>query len=520
MTKQQKLFLRAKRVVAPLFSFVVATACAKNGFESAAPLADNTSASVGCANFASDFYDQLYKFPQGKSSLPETTAVKAAFVTAATQSPKLAGLRAADADAIATELTSLYQLIAVDSLERLQARSPDEQLSALAALEIGDQTSPEKAELQSRIQAQLAKINSLAQAAGVSCAAPPASQPGTTPAAPGSPAASAPSPSAATLEPQAGTLFAAWKATQPRAVYGALKTMATAYQSCGATQLKSLDRETPDADGVKVIGMHPDGIGKKRVIGSITELLQTNPYLENYRRPDASCFDVTRNSLIYNYGGRPVTSSGIFDIFKSSGSGTNALGTDCSGYIYMSIASAGLRVKKGTPTKAVTINGVTSHMFMNPQANGLTCFDFIPVTTSEPLKSGDIIAKSGHVIMVRDVGADPFGVAAINNVKDCTVANMSVERFNFTVLQDSPYKGGIGIQSSKASDYLPEEPTMVTGLLEIAANVCKAKFGASSQAAHNSNVAITRHSGSADCMNASEIEIAHQSCVANCPATL
>ena len=147
---------------------------------------------------------------------------------------------------------------------------------------------------------------------------------------------------------------------------------------------------------------------------------------------------------------------------------------------------------------------------------GLTCFDYVTFKNNETLKAGDIIAKAGHVVIVQSVGADPFGLNEITQVAQCTLTNMSVARFDFTVLQDSPSKGGVGIQSSKVADYLPEEPVMPDGLLEAAVTACKAKFGTSGLA-KNAKIAVVRHSDSSACMNGSEIKMEHESCVASCP---
>ena len=134
--------------------------------------------------------------------------------------------------------------------------------------------------------------------------------------------------------------------------------------------------------------------------------MRTNPYFKNYSKPSASCFDVTKTPLIYDYGGRPVTTTGLYDLFKNSGSGTAALGTDCSGFVYMAVTSAGLRVKKGTAIKPSLIAGATSSQFTNPQKNGLTCFDYVKFSGRDSLRAGDVVAKNGHVFLPARRGLD------------------------------------------------------------------------------------------------------------------
>ncbi|RYZ76201.1 MAG: hypothetical protein EOP06_31565 [Proteobacteria bacterium] len=268
--------------------------------------------------------------------------------------------------------------------------------------------------------------------------------------------------------------------------------------------------------GIKIVGTHTDGIGSKREISSISSLVTSHPYLKSYKKPNDSCFDVKKSPLIYDYGGRPVTSSGAFDMFKNAGSGTTVLGTDCSGYVYMALATAGLKVKSNMTSRAVLVSGFSSRMYLDPQKNGMTCLDFAKFSGSDSLRPGDIIAKSGHVIIVGSVGKDPFGLANIKSASDCTTKKMATSRFDFTVLQSSPSKGGIGIHSVKASSYLPESEVMTEGLLAHAVNACKAKFG-SALTSKSSVVSIVRHSGSSSCKD-KEVLMERQSCVASCPA--
>ncbi len=506
MTKQRTICLRLSGIALLLSSVLIVLSCAKPGSEGASSLAENAGESVGCKSFESDFYDQLYQFPVAHKSLPSEQDMRAAF-SRSVQGGHLQDLTAGDQVRVSEELTNLYRLLAVDSVQKIgkQNSTDQEKLALLAALEIGDASTPEKEEIQGQIKAEFSKIDQLVGSTGAKCSKAPSN---TAPAIDG-----APSPDIA----KSGTLFSQWKATGPSVLYGALKVMSTAYQSCSAGVMPALDKSTPDVHGVTIVGNHPDGIGLRRLITNIDDVLKSHPYLHNYRKPSSRCYDVTKNLPIYDYGGRPATSTGTFDLFKSSGSGTSALGTDCSGYVYMAIASGGLRVKKSATMKAVAVNGITSTMFTNPQKNGLTCFDYANFKNNDNLKSGDIIAKAGHVVIVQAVGSDPFGIKDIRQESDCLLSNMSLSRFDFTLIQDSPDKGGVGIQSSKAADYLLKETVMPEGLLEAAVTACQAKFGKSA-AAKNQKIAIVRHAGTSECSNGSEVKMAYESCVAACPA--
>ncbi len=507
MTKNESGFwrVRAGFMAAVCSPLIFAAGCARPS-AGATDLANTATDVIGCSSFQNDFFDQLYKFPQEKKSFPNEVEMRSAFAASLAHG-RLSHLSNTDQQRVADALTDLYKLLTVDTIRILgdENANAHAKFSDLAAIDIGDSSTPEKEALQARLHEQLSKIETLAQTSGAPpCAKAPATE----------------SPSMTVSSPAVGTLFSAWKSSHPRAVYGALKTMATAYQSCNITGAPIVDKTTPDIQGIRDLGLGSDGVGHRRLVTSASDVVRTNPYLENYRKPASSCFDVTKTPLIYDYGGRPVTSSGSFDLFHNSGSGTAALGTDCSGFVYMAFATSGLRIKKGTPLSASRIEGVTSTLFTNPQKNGLTCFDYIKFGAKNTLRPGDVVAKAGHVFMVKSVGPDPFGIASINSVDDCKIENMDVGRFDFTIIQDSSVKNGIGMHMHKAADYLkiPDSLLMAQGLLGHAVNACKAKFGVTSVAT-NDHVSIVRHSESSDCAQGNEIQMAHQSCVASCPSS-
>ena len=486
---------------------LLTVACAQP-YQAAQDLANNASGTVGCQSFQSNFFDELYKFPLANKPFPTEAQMRDAFATSVTQG-RLAKLSSADQTRVADALSELYRLLALDSISEMGiAGGTDyEKLAQLTALEIGDTTTPEKEDLQNKLREQMTKIETLMASTDTpACAKTPAIVDAPT------------SSDSATGVDAASSLFSSWKTTQPKVIYGALKAMATAYQSCDVTTPAPITWSTPDIDGIKDLGVGSDGIGHRRLVASAADIMRTNPYLQNYHKPSSSCFDVTKTPLIYDYGGRPVTTTGTIDMFKNAGSGTAALGTDCSGYVFISMAAAGLRTKKSTTLKASLVHGITSHLFVEPQKNGLTCFDHATFSGSTSLKAGDVVAKSGHVLMIKSVGADPFGIASIKSVDDCKLANMSTSRFDFTIIQDSSSKNGIGIHVHRGADYLkiPDSALIAQGLLTHAVNACKAKFGAK-VISKDSHVSIVRHSGSPECLD-KEIKMERESCVASCSA--
>jgi hypothetical protein len=492
-----------------LTPFVLA-ACGKNLSTQTVDLSNKAVATVGCKAFEDNFWDGLYGYSLDQTTFASREEVRAAF-TQGLQSSRFDLLTEAEREQLGQELVELYDLLAFETDQLLPASArPGEKLELLSSLEMGDRTTAEKEALQEKIRERFAKIEAMAKSFGVDCTAQDSA----------SESAKRVEPDTR-LEQSAATLLGEWKAKRHPAVYGGLKTLATAYQSCEAGVVNALDSSTKAIRGISIVGTHPNGVGRIRKISDLKALIASHPYLANYRKPGSSCASVLTKPLIYDYGGKPSTTNAQdsrLDLFKDAGTGSETeLGIDCSGYVYSSLATAGLKLKASGRLKAVGVHGVNAKMFMTPQSNGLTCLDFPTVSASETLKPGDIIASSGHVVMVETVGADPFGLAAIRDASSCRADRLSVSRFDFTILQSSPSVGGIGINRMRAADYFPTSESMAKGLLEHAMTACKAKFGAAQKLKSSSSANIVRHLGTAECSDQS-IRLTNEECVASCEA--
>lgn len=295
--------------------------------------------------------------------------------------------------------------------------------------------------------------------------------------------------------------------------------MATAYQSCSAGVAPSIDELTPDVRGIAVVGRHPNGSGLIREITDLASLIRTHPYLSNYRKHSPNCYAVVKKPMIYDYGGKPyiqTDTTETLNFFRDSGTGSDELGIDCSGYVYSALATAGLKLKSSGRLKAIGVHGVSSAMFMNPQANGLTCLDYARFTAQASLKPGDILASNGHVLVIETVGMDPFGIAHLDSVDKCKASNIDISRFDFTILQSSPSKRGLGIHRAEATSYLAESSAMASGMIEHAVNACLAKFrGRITTRSNNAN--LVRHLGTAACLD-QPVPLVSEQCIASCPA--
>ncbi len=297
--------------------------------------------------------------------------------------------------------------------------------------------------------------------------------------------------------------------------FSGLKVMATAYQSCDSVREAPLDGNSKSISGVQIIGTHPNGVGKRRVVSNVDDLMRTDPY---YQKSEISsgCYDVRKFPMIYDYGGKPVASSdpkGKLNYFSDAGSGTSVLGVDCAGYVFSAIAVAGLRLSPGKQMKGSLVYGLSARMFMEPEKNGLSCFAKLMVGQSGTVKAGDIISQNGHVVLVDSVGADPLGILSISNIADC--GRISVDDIDFIISQSSPSIGGVGINRFVAKDYLKGNSTMRAGVLAYAQQACRARLSGQNVAPKTSDIQIVRHKMTSDCLDQS-IHMQGEACVEQC----
>jgi len=408
----------------------------------------------------------------------------------------------------------IVQSLAKDPTDR------EELKELLAALELGDRSTPERAHAVDQIQAHmqalgedlnsLYALKSMQSVTRKSCDNLAETPPETAP----------PTSSPPTGETPESNLLEAWRKRHTPAVFGGLKTMAVTYQSCGAGARAPMGAADRDVDGISIVGTHPSGTGNKRVISNLNAFLSDHPYLHAWRAPASSgCFNVASAPPIYDYGGKPATSTRdetLLDLFTDAGTGTKELGIDCSAFVYTAYALAGLKFKRETSLRASLVHGVNSTMLTQPQSNGLSCLNHASFSPRESLKPGDIISIRGHVVMTEVVGEDPFGLAQIKSEAQCTLANMDVKRFNFNIMQSSPSKGGVGVNKMRARDYLTNDGTMGRGLRQHAVQACRAKFQNKTLASQNSDASVVRHLGTPEC-KAQPLRLTYETCIRSCP---
>lgn len=296
--------------------------------------------------------------------------------------------------------------------------------------------------------------------------------------------------------------------------WGMRWTFATAYQSCKVLHQPPLTVQDPDVGGIKSWCCHPDGVGFKREITDPVLVSKTNPYIQ----PPVdlkSCVDVSRNPLIYNYGGKPFLAEQGLDLHRVAGDGTNVLGIDCSAYVSTALLTAGLKLSKSAPLRPVQAQLYSSGDFLHPEEDGLSCLTRISVGKDQSLRDGDLVGVQGHVFMVGEVGADPFGLQKIHKLEDCQ--KLSTENLHFNIYQSSNSKNGLGLNRFKAADYVAgsSHDTFRKGLLAYAQQACMARLAKTAVTPQLAELAITRHVDSSECQGP-RVPLIHESCVAAC----
>jgi hypothetical protein len=469
--------------------------CAPNSFQGLDQVASTTSGALGCNSFESKTWDAVNNYLIEKREIPNAEDLKERLKSSLKQTKSTDGdLTAEQLDRLTDDVLELYDVLLKDAVESEKAMSAPELLKVLTALELGDRTSSSKIALQNKLEVNFDKIRADVAQFRVQCRTPEEPQ---TPVA-------------------AATPLVAEGKTLALPVFGAKWAMATAYQSCQALSQPALTRATPNAEGIVITGKNADGIGSSRQIASVSSLLRTHPYYKDVTSYGPSCLSNRTSPLIYDYGGRPyatATAGSTLNFFRDSGYGTSVLGIDCSGYVYTALAAAGLRLTASKELKAGDVYGISSTMFLEPEANRLTCLQKITVTPEQNLKAGDIAAIQGHVVMIDSVGADPLGIKNAGSAADC--AKLSSKNFDFVIIQSSNSKQGIGINRYKASDYLADTNTLRSGFEKYAYYACLAKFNNQSYKPNLGTASVIRHKLTPECLGA-RVALTQESCIKDC----
>lgn len=458
-------------------------------------ISNETVQKLACPTFEATFWDGIKEFILQHNDFPESTIlsrhVEEKVKNISTERPDLSE---AELQNLSTALTSLIQFVFAEALA--SSRTPQEMLVLISGVDVGDVSTLYKAYLKSEVEQRISQIKDYVEVLNLTCDQEVLPE----------------DPESLSFIPpevQSGKL--------PLPVWGARFTVATAYQSCQAARVPAVNERTEAVRGIVITGTHSDGVGSKRQIASVSDVLRTHPYYQDVSTYPQGCFNLKSSPLIYDYGGKPyatTSASSMLDLFRDAGTGTKVLGIDCSGFTFTAFATAGLRLQKGRVLKASDTYSWGSGAYVEPQKNGLTCLDKIAVTSQKTLSAGDIVAVYGHLFIIDAVGADPLGISKARTAADCQ--KLSTSDFDFKISQSSNSKSGLGINVYEARDFVETSPKFKVGLAQYAKISCQARFDGKTYTPSIGTLSVVRHKGTPECL-APRVVLAREECVRSCP---
>lgn len=472
----------------------LAAGCSQPSSQSYQTLSTKVVSQLGCETFESVFWDSLKDFLIQSQDFPDYSLLSSQMTSILNESYQGKALSKVQRAELTSDILNLYGFLIEEVTKK--SSSYQEFLLLISALDVGDRSSAFKSYMQDEIRGRLDQIKLKYRGLSSQCEN------------------SGLQMSAFSLKDFPASLQTT--EISSLSTWGGRWTAATAYQSCQTRDIPPLNLQSEDVRGIVITGTHPDGVGSKRQIASLALVQSSHPYIENSLQFGPSCFNVRQNPLIYDYGGKPFATTSLqstINMFRDNGSGTSVLGIDCSAFVFTAYATAGLKMKSGRPLKASDSWAWGSGAYVEPQKNGLTCLQKISVTPTTSLQNGDIVAVYGHVLILDRVGADPFGLRKISRREDCS--KVSSQDFDFTVLQSSNSKGGVGINSFEGADYLETSPKFKEGLTRYAVQACWALFEGRSYTPNLGTLSVVRHSGKPECLGA-RVVLENESCLDNC----
>lgn len=458
--------------------------CSKNNSQFVDQASQSMANSLGCTQMKSLVFDSFYEMIDKDQSVPSASEMQQSLKKEMDQlkvDKQFSAEQSATMDQITKELFKVVDLMLAQNPD-LNSTSWKEQIQKIIEFEMGDRSSEASIQAQNEIEQSLNHVKELSQNLDVSCKV--------------------------NYKPEVSGL-----ATSEISLHsGVNRVMATAYQSCRAVDLPAMDSGTAAVDGITRLAQnHPDGVGGKRVISNLKAVQNTHYYIRGIAT-ESSCVKVRDNPMIYDYGGEPSITDSTLNFFKDAGTGTKALGIDCSAFVSSAIAVSGYRYKPNLANKPIYTRQ-TSTKFISAENSGFTCFENVTVTPKQSILSGDIVGVNGHVVIVDRIGHDPFGLTSINKVSDC--ANLNYKNFDIDVAQSSPSKNGIGINKFKLSDYLDETTKMRVAFVDMAEQSCLAKFQNKNLKPKNSAWGFLRHKATPECQ-APRVSLGGESCAKSC----
>lgn len=461
---------------------------------------------LGCKASQSEMWTHLNKIVEDGDTYPSPAELRLALLSAGHQR----GHQGPAFERYVDAFVSNYDLTISGIQEKFAPQTEAYWKKALAEMEVGIRVTEVHAELTSKIQSSLQKLAAAEKELNAQCSQPEPEPAPVTPDVPDQP-----------LIPNSyRNVWEQLKAEADPGVYGLNLVLATTYQSCDVLKVPPLNARTPAMEGVvKDSKPNPQNGGIVRHYGDKNKINATHPYIGSNRLAKNSCYEVRNNPPIYDYGGKPATSSSkpkVLDLFNGNGgTGSEVFGMDCSGFVFSALTAAGRRmVSPETTLKASLVNALSATAMKEPQSNGMKCMEKIKVSKSNVLQPGDVVAIRGHVVLIDSVGPDPFGLNKATKLADCSA--LSADNFDFVIAQSAPVKGSTGIGKYSGKDYSKNESaTFRNGFLAYAKAACRDKFGQPPDL-NSPDLSIVRHKTTPECQEKEVMQLTKQECVDSC----
>jgi hypothetical protein len=518
-----------KNIAMPLLALSLGlSACGQVG-RPAQSIAQTSLAAVGCKVSQSEMWSALQAQAEEQSEFPAPSELKSALEEVGAKR----GLKGPSFERYVDAFVENYRATVDGIRSNFAPQDEGSWKKALAEMEVGVRVTNLHAKLASDIETSLSRLEAAEKDLNAECTQPAPSVSNPAPVENGSASAQAgaapeDAPAgnrgpAGELDPATGervfkTVWDQLLASGQPELYGMHKSIAVAYQSCDVLKAPPMTASSRALAGIEVIGKHPAG-GLRRRISDLSKVQSSHYYIAGRLPAKNSCFKVRETPLIYDFGGKPATSSKneqVLDMFRNAGTGEAVLGIDCSAFVFSALATAGLKMdpNPNKVLKASLVHGIGSRAFKEPQDNGLRCLQKITVSRNASVKTGDVVAINGHVVMLDEVGADPFGLNKIKSAEDCNSSKISANNFDFVVAQSSPSKNAVGINRFEARDYLATSSTYREGMVRYAVAACRAKFGLDPKL-NSPDLSVVRHKKTPECM-AQELVLSREECVDSC----
>jgi hypothetical protein len=459
-----------------------------------ASMTEKSLSQVGCEDFRFQIFEQAQIYLLENNSVPDKAMLRSALE--ASVGKKWDGrLGQEGRQQLTAKLMELYQTLFEEAAQKTAAPNLRELKRTLGALKVGDRSSREATELQATISARLQAVSDVVSRSHLRCEGVEVATQETTAFSP--------------IQEQA------LKLNTPLAVLGIRRTLATAYQSCQSLRLPPMTRAVPAIEGVEDAGPYPGGGGRFRKITDQAALARSHYYVRDFT-PSPGCVDVKKATMIYDYGGKPFTTSDPragLNYWKNNSDGSKGLGIDCSGYVFSALAAGGLRLIKNRQLKPLEVEDYPARMYIDAAKNGFSCLEKAKMGKTFNLRPGDIAATKYHVVIVEKVGKDPLAIRKYANCNRITYSD-----FDFTVAQSSPEQNSIGINRYNAKEYLAQKflNPIRSGFVDYARAACVAFQSGKDVASGTSDFGIVRHKMTPECLQP-DVKLVGSACTDNCP---